>query len=73
MLPALKALPGFKDVVRIVCGDCQDFQVVTALDAGKYGDWASSAFAPEEDFLNKLRAIPGISQVETQTYTREFM
>jgi len=26
-------------------------------------------FAPEEDFLASLKSIPGLSQLETQTYT----
>ena len=46
-----------------------DFKVVTALDAGAFGEWEGAKFAPEESFLEKLKAIPGISVVETQTYT----
>lgn len=26
-------------------------------------------FAPEEEFLKAVKSIPGVSQVETQTYT----
>jgi hypothetical protein len=29
----------------------------------------SAKFSPEEDFLAAVKAIPGISQIETQTYT----
>ena len=65
----LKAIDGVKSVQRIVCGGCQDFKIITALDAAKFGTWSEAAFAPEESFLAKLKAIDGISQVETQTFT----
>ena len=68
-LPALKALNGVKEVKRVVCGCCLDFKVVTAVDAGSFGAWEGAEFAPEKAFLEELGAIPGISQVETQTYT----
>lgn len=34
-----------------------------------FGAWSDQKFAPEEDFLKKIKAIPGVSVVETQTYT----
>ena len=34
-----------------------------------FGPWEKSGYAPEEAFLEKLRAIEGVSQVETQTIT----
>lgn len=67
--PTLKAIPGVKSVQRVVCGGCLDFKVVTALTADSFGAWEEKAFAPEEDFLAKVKAIDGISVVETQTYT----
>jgi hypothetical protein len=42
---------------------------VISLDVGKFGAWEENKFAPEEDFLSKLKAIDGISVVETQAYT----
>jgi hypothetical protein len=27
VLPAIRAIPGFKSVQRVVCGGCQDFKV----------------------------------------------
>jgi len=60
---------GFKKTDRVVCGGCMDFKVVTSLPAEKFGAWEAAKFAPEESFLAKLKAIDGISQVETQTYT----
>jgi hypothetical protein len=67
----LKALPGVKSVQRIVCGGCMDYKVVVALDAAQFGAWEQKNFAPEEDFLRSVKAIDGITQVETQTYTLE--
>jgi hypothetical protein len=69
VLAELKNINGVKNVQRIVCGGCLDFKVITALSAETFGAWSEKAFAPEIDFLAKLQAIDGITQVETQTYT----
>lgn len=34
-----------------------------------FGPWEEKGFAPEAEFLEKLKAIEGVSQVETQTIT----
>ena len=68
-LADLKALEGFRSCQRVVCGGCLDFKVITAVASDKFGAWSDAKFAPEEDFLAKLQAIDGITQVETQTYT----
>ncbi len=65
----IKAIPGVKSVQRVVCGGCMDFKVITALDAESFGAWEQKQFAPEENFLAAVKAIPGVSQVETQTFT----
>ncbi len=65
----IKAIPGVKSVQRVVCGGCMDFKVITALDAESFGSWEQRQFAPEEQFLAAVKAIPGVSQVETQTFT----
>lgn len=69
VLAQLKGVPGVLSVQRVVCGGCMDFKVVTQLDAENFGKWESGGFAPEEDFLGKVKAIEGVSSVETQTYT----
>ena len=69
VLDDVKKVEGVKGVQRVVCGGCLDFKVVTSLEAGKFGAWEESKFAPEEDFLAKIKEIEGISTVETQTYT----
>ena len=44
--------------------------MITRLPAGeKFSAWEAQEFAPEKEFLEHLRAIPGITVVETQTYT----
>lgn len=65
----IKAIPGVKSVQRVVCGGCMDFKVITALDAESFGSWEQRQFAPEEQFLAAVKAIPGVSQIETQTFT----
>jgi len=69
VLPEVKKVDGVKGVQRVVCGGCLDFKVITSLPAEKFGAWEEKEFAPEADFLKDLKAIPGISTVETQTYT----
>jgi hypothetical protein len=63
------AADGFKHVQRIVCTACLDFKIIVALDAAKFEAWSGAEFAPEAAFLAAAREIPGVSQVETQTYT----
>jgi hypothetical protein len=69
VLADIKKVDGVKGVQRIVCGGCMDFKVITSLEQPKFGEWEAKSFAPEEEFLAKLKAIDGISSVETQTYT----
>lgn len=69
VLPAIKTLDGVKDVQRVVCGGCLDFKVITSLPIEKFKAWEAKEFAPEADFLKKLKDIEGISTVETQNYT----
>jgi len=66
---ALKALPGFVGLQRMVCGECMDIRIITRLNAPEFKQWAEKSFAPEATFLEKAKTIPGISQIETQTYT----
>jgi len=69
VLDDIKKVDGVKEVQRVVCGGCLDFKVITSVEQPKFGAWEESKFAPEESFLEKLKAIDGITTVETQTYT----
>ena len=69
VLEEVKKVDGVKGVQRVVCGGCMDFKVVISLEAGKFGAWEENEFKPEIHFLEKLKAIKGVSVVETQTYT----
>jgi len=71
VLADVSAVEGVSSVQRVVCGGCQDFKVVTKLSAAAFGEWEKAGFAPEADFLTKLKSIKGIESVETQTYTIE--
>ena len=48
-------------------------QVVTALGADAWGDWEAAKFAPEEKFLEKIKAISGISQVSHYRKSSRFL
>jgi len=71
VLPALSSLEGVASVQRVVCGDCQDFKVVTKLPTKHFEAWKKDGFAPEAEFLAAVKGIAGVSAVETQAYTLE--
>merc|ERR1719293_254365 len=71
ILPEVSSVEGATSVQRVVCGGCHDFKGITKLPKASFEAWEKAAFAPEADFLSALKAIPGISAVETQTYTLE--
>jgi hypothetical protein len=68
-LPEIKKVSADATVNRLVCGACLDFKLMTTVPLADFGPWEASGFAPEAEFLEKLKAIPGVSQVETQTIT----
>ena len=65
-LPAIKAVEG-ASVQRVVCGGCLDFKVIISLPAARFPKLEEAAI--EEGFLAALKAIPGVTDVETQNYT----
>mmetsp|Transcript_19007 Transcript_19007/g.49018 ORF Transcript_19007/g.49018 Transcript_19007/m.49018 type:complete len:113 (+) Transcript_19007:16-354(+) len=67
----LKKVDGVVSVQRVVCGGCKDFKIITKLTADKFSAFEASGHGPEEKFLEKLSAVPGLSNIETQTYTLE--
>jgi len=71
VLADLSSVEGVSSVQRVVCGGCNDFKVITKLSAEAFGKWEAAAFAPEADFLEMVKAVPGVTNVETQTYTLE--
>jgi len=68
-LNSLKGINGVEGIHRIVCGGCKDFKIIITAQLDQYEAWEQSEFAPEKEFLEKLRGISGISNVETQKYT----
>jgi hypothetical protein len=68
-LATVKKIKGFKSVQRVVCGGCHDFKVIVSLKGDDFGAWEGAGFAPEADFLKEVKAIKGVQQVETQTFT----
>ena len=54
-----------------MCGACGDFMVIINQPAEEHGAWSGAGYAPEEEFLAKLKAIDGIERVEAQEFTME--
>ena len=46
-----------------------DFKLMMTVPLADFGPWEEKGFAPEADFLAKIKAIDGVSMVETQTIT----
>lgn len=69
LLPEIKKVSDGVTVNRLVCGSCLDFKLMTTVPLDDYGPWEESGHAPEAEFLEKIKAIDGVSQVETQTIT----
>jgi hypothetical protein len=67
-LPQLKKLEG-AEVNRMVCGGCLDFKLSINVPLDTFGPWEEAGHPPEAEFLEKLKKIEGVSQVETQTMT----
>ena len=42
---------------------------MTTVPLEDFGAWEEAGFPPEAEFLEKIKAIDGVSQVETQTIT----
>mmetsp|Transcript_40145 Transcript_40145/g.54618 ORF Transcript_40145/g.54618 Transcript_40145/m.54618 type:complete len:117 (-) Transcript_40145:219-569(-) len=63
----VKSLPGFKAIQRVVCGDCLDFKIISSFDGSSFDD-AMKDF-PGDIIVDALKAIDGISNVETQVFT----
>ena len=59
-LPKIKELKGVV-VNRNVCGGCLDFKLGVTVPLEEFGAWEEAGHPPESDFLEKLRAIPGVS------------
>lgn len=66
-LPKIKAVDGVTEVQRVVCGGCLDLKLIISLTADKFDKLEAAGL--EEPYLTALKAIPGISNVETQSFT----
>ena len=44
-------------------------KIISQVPLDDFGPWEEGGHAPEAEFLEKLKAIDGVSQVETQTIT----
>jgi hypothetical protein len=53
----------------LICGGCLDFKLQMTVPLEAFGPWEEGGHAPEADFLEKLKTIDGVSQIETQTIT----
>merc|ERR1719248_399051 len=63
----------FENVGRAVCGGCLDFKLCTTVPLATFGPWEEAGHPPEAEFLEKLKKIEGVSQVETQTMTNQVL
>lgn len=69
LLPEIKSVSDDITVNRLVCGGCLDFKLMMTVPLADFGPWEEKGHEPEATFLEKIKAIEGVSQVETQTIT----
>ena len=69
LLPQIKGVSAGVTVNRLVCGSCLDFKLQVTVPLEDYGKWEGDGHPPESTFLERIKAIDGISMVETQTIT----
>mmetsp|Transcript_58794 Transcript_58794/g.131515 ORF Transcript_58794/g.131515 Transcript_58794/m.131515 type:complete len:129 (-) Transcript_58794:39-425(-) len=67
-VPALQYVPGAQ-VQRIISEERQDFKVIVKCAVSDFDLWKQAGFSPENEFLEALESIPGVSEVASQTYT----
>ena len=65
-LPEIKKASSDIKVNRLVCGGCLDFKLMMTVPLEDFGPWEEAGFPPEKDFLEAIKAIDGVSVVETQ-------
>eukprot|EP00930_Biecheleria_cincta_P097213 TRINITY_DN88934_c0_g1_i1.p1 TRINITY_DN88934_c0_g1~~TRINITY_DN88934_c0_g1_i1.p1 ORF type:complete len:158 (-),score=26.14 TRINITY_DN88934_c0_g1_i1:102-575(-) len=70
-VPALRKVHGLLGVQRVVCGDCHDFKIIVKMGIDSFQDWSGTQFYPEEEVIQGLYSIEGVSKIEVQTYTLE--
>jgi len=68
-MESLKGIAGVQGINRIVCGGCKDFKVIITANLDEFTAWEEGGYLPEKEFLDELRAIEGISNVDVQKYT----
>mmetsp|Transcript_11143 Transcript_11143/g.24586 ORF Transcript_11143/g.24586 Transcript_11143/m.24586 type:complete len:135 (+) Transcript_11143:52-456(+) len=69
IVPKLREQHGLLSVQRVVCSECKEFKVICRMGLDAFDDWATLNFAPEEEVINALVNINGVSHIEAQTYT----
>eukprot|EP00933_Yihiella_yeosuensis_P015551 TRINITY_DN13517_c0_g3_i1.p1 TRINITY_DN13517_c0_g3~~TRINITY_DN13517_c0_g3_i1.p1 ORF type:complete len:159 (-),score=19.72 TRINITY_DN13517_c0_g3_i1:167-643(-) len=70
-LPGLRDIAGVQSVQRIVCGENKDFKVIVKLALDAFEEWSGVSFHPEQQVLEQLSNITGVTKIECQTYTLE--
>ena len=64
----MEEVPGFQGLERVVCTDGLEFKVLVSFEPGELFDrWKKDKFYPEEDYMDLLSVIDGVSSIETKT------
>lgn len=70
-LPEISEEEGFKWAHRIVCGECHEYKLLLQFHEYQFGSWQLKDYEPEEDFVDDLKAIEGVTDVELQNATHQ--
>ena len=68
-LPEMGDEDGFKWAHRVVCTEKFEYRLLVQLHEYVFGSWQLKDYDPEEDFLDDLKAIDHVTDVETSNAT----
>mmetsp|Transcript_21359 Transcript_21359/g.19430 ORF Transcript_21359/g.19430 Transcript_21359/m.19430 type:complete len:145 (+) Transcript_21359:64-498(+) len=64
----IKSIKGVTNVQRLICGGCLDYKVIITLPNEAFDEWEAGGFTPESEFLAAVKAVAGVTAIETQTF-----
>lgn len=65
----VKGVRGVVSVQMMMCSTCCDYKILITQGADHYPEWKAAGHAPEEAFLESLKAIEGVNEATSQLYS----
>merc|ERR1719215_1956005 len=68
VIPQLRNTIGVLSVQRVVCGGNKDFKIIVKMGLDSFNDWAAHNFSPENEVVEALLSVEGVSEIAAQTW-----